>query len=351
MSKPSKRRQAKKKAREKSLRKRKATRHAPRTDTLPPDDPYLGERAMRRILLVHGEPFPDSPEAMEAVMASVAAKGEGIDNLALGRLEADPIEKAQELAFQALSLDLSGPSNRADRLAEEALALDPDCSDARLLLTVYQDDSDGPLEEEVYRELQALRARSRQRLEAQYGADFWEHLPEILRRPHHRLLAALLDEANRLIRRDDAMDLALEAARLGPSSAMDPYGTLSWLLAGGHGDEAEELMERFEDGIEADRLDDGMFPDFLWWRSWSAFQAGNLEEAQELAFLAEEYFQDSALFLFVETKEEDQVLLDSPFFSDNLDRFGNLLDAMMEPDPHPFKDAGRVWFAMDEVGE
>ena len=110
-------------------------------------------------------------------------------------------------------------------------------------------------------------------------------------------------------------------------------------------------MERFEEEIEADRLDDGMFPDFLWWRSWSAFQAGNLEEAQEMAFLADEYFQDSALFLFVETKEEDQVLLDSPYFSDNLDRFGSLLDAMMEPDPHPFKDAGRVWFVMDEAQE
>ena len=351
MSKPNKRRQAKKKAREKSLRKRKATRRAPRADTLPQDDPYLGERAMRRVFLMHGSPFPDSPEAMEAVMASVVAKGEGIDNLAMGRLEADPIEKAQELAFQALSLDLSGPSNRADRLAEEALALDPDCSDARLYLTVYQGDSEGSLDEEVYQELQALRARSRQRLEAQYGADFWERLPEVLLRPHHRLLAALMDEANRLIRRDDALDLALEAARLGPSSATDPFLTLSWLLAGGHREEAEELMARFEDGLQADRLDDGMFPDFLWWRSWSAFQDDDLEAAQKLAYMAEEYFPGSALLLLAETKEEDELLMGSPEFSDNLDFFGLLMDVMMEPHPHPFREAGRVWFAMDEVGE
>jgi len=351
MSKPNKRKQAKKKAREKSLRKRKAAQSTSGGSRPPEQDPYLGERAMRRIFLMDGNLFPDSPESMDAVMAKVLASGDSIDDLALGRIESDPIEKAQVLAFQALSLHRKGATDSADRIAEEALALDPDCSDARLILTVFSGDPDGWLDEEVYQDLQGLRTRSFQRLVAQHGENFWERVPEVFLRPHHRLLAALLDEAAKTVRRDDAIELALEAARLGPSSAMDGFGTLSWLLAGSHRDQAEELMERFEEGMPDHRLEEGMYPDFLWWRSWSAFQAGNLEEAQEFAYQAEEYFPDSPLFLFVETKEEDQLLLKSPDFDFNIELFGSLMDALMEPHPHPFKKAGRVWFEMDEVEE
>lgn len=346
MSKPNKRRQAKKKARSESLRKRKAVSVASKSRTIPLEDPFLTERMMRRIVLLGGGTLPDTSEGLDASLGAAMQSGRSIDDLGLEQVESDPVEMAQELALQGMAWELEGDWARADRLFLNALKLDPDCVDARVAIAISPLFEDQPLPDSDYNDLLALRARHLERLTAKHGGRFWESMPEILLRPRHRLLTALMESSRICNRHQQWTDLALEVSQLGPSGAMNLRPTLTGLLLGGYFREADELIDFVVKGPSASRAKDGVLPEFLWWHSWSAFLAGDSQKAKELAFAAEKAFPDSSLAILVETKEDDDRLFASAYFDENTELFADLMDAFIID--NPFRTAARQWFGMEQ---
>lgn len=346
MSKPNKRRQAKKKSREESVRKRKASGSVQANRKIPLADPFLSERMMRRVFLLgNSTPIADKEE-MESLMAQAMATTRNIDELAQDKVESDPAEMAQELAFQAMAWEANGEFAKAIRLADQALRLDPECLDAVQIHATSQFDPLDGFSDLARRSMQELRAKTQQKLTARYGDPLAEKAPEVVLRPYHRFLAFLLQEAPRTRRRDDAIDLALEIARLGPNGGMDIRSTMSWLLAGGHRTEADDLLDFMESKVSAHRKEDGTVPHLRWWRSWSAFQAGDLDRSRDLAQAAETAFPESALLIFAASVKDDQLLDTSPYFEENFEHFRSLMDAIEEPDP--FHDHVREWLGMGD---
>lgn len=346
MSKPNKRRQAKKNARAESLRKRKALSVTPKRPAIPLEDPFLTERMMRRIALLEGGTLPDTSEGLDASLGAAMQSGRSIDDLGLEQVESDPVEMAQELALQGLAWELEGDWARADRLFLNALKLDPDCVDARIAKSLAPLFEDQPLPDSDYNDLLALRARHMERLKAKHGERFWESTAEVLLRPHHRLLAALMESSRICNRHQQWADLALEVSLLGPSKAMMLRPTLTGLLLGGHFRGADELIDFVVKGPSAYRAKDGVLPEFLWWHSWSAFLAGDSQKAKELAFAAEKAFPDSSLAILVETKEDDDRLFASAYYDENTEMFADLMDAFIID--NPFHAAARQWFGMEQ---
>lgn len=346
MSKPNKRRQAKKKARSESLRKRKAVSVASKSRTIPLEDPFLSERMMRRIALLEGGTLPDTSEGLDASLGAAMQSGRSINDLGLEQVESDPVEMAQELALQGMACELEGDWARADRLFLNALKLDPDCVDARVARSLAPLLEGELLEQADYEDLLALRVRHMERLKTKHGERFWESTAEVLLRPHHRLLAALMDASRTPNRFEMWADLALEVSLLGPSKSMMLRPTLTGLLLGGHFREADELIDFVVKGPSAYRAKDGVLPEFLWWHSWSAFLAGDSQKAKELAFAAEKAFPDSSLAILVETKEDDDRLFASAYYDENTEMFADLMDAFIID--NPFHAAARQWFGMEQ---
>jgi len=327
MSKPNKRKQAKQKARAESLRKKKAAPKAsPKT---PLEDNYLTERAMRRALLLReGVPFASEAEA-DAFLAQALGEDLAIDELALEQVEADPVEMAQELAFQALAWEETedeGLEKKILRLSNQALELDPLCLDALTARLRVNAKLEIDLEEAAFVELLAMRAPFLERLTAKWGDDR-SKIPEVSLRPYQRFLGTLLMEGPPLDRNQDCIELALESWKLGPNSGMTFLAVLTWLLAGQHVEDAKALLKILstDEGVPADELDL-----FHWWQCWLAFQESDLAQARSLFALAVEAFPESDLYLFTTAESDPDLELDPVLFEENHATFGPLLEALVE---------------------
>lgn len=340
MSKPNKRRQAKQKARAESLRKRTPPATARR---VPEDDPFLTERLFRRIALLQEAAPAESPVELEEILQRVLSETPEIESIAIDQVKADPLEMAQEIAFQALAWTHAEEVDKGIRLARRALDLDPDNPDANALLAdpgPYMRSEDAALES-----LLEVRAITRQRLEARHGTPLPGAAQEAMLRPYHRLLALLLHQAPLHGRHELAQELALEIAKLGMNIAMDAASTMGWLLAGRNRAEAEAIMDRLEQGPEDAPLATDSVAHLRWWRSWSAFQAGDTVRAQRLAELAAQDYPDSGLFLFAYTEDERSGVDDSPHFDEFTENFLPLLDPIHRDED--YCTAARGWLGLD----
>lgn len=326
MSKPNKRRQAKQKARSESLRKRKAA--PPPASKTPRDDNYLTERALRRALLLNGGlPF-ENEDAADAFLHKALGETLGIEDLALDIVEADPAEKAQEIAFQALAWEEVEDGDHAAkvrRLAAKAIEVDPLCVDGwtAQLRTMENED---PLSEQQAIELFAVRAGYKSRLSAKWGSDL-SKAPEIVLRPYQRFLGTILLEAPAAGKTDDCVEVALESWNLGPNEGTSYLAVMTWLMAGKRTTEARALLTTIasDDGTPAEEIDL-----FLWWRCWLAHQEKDLETANALYAKALEAFPESDLYLFTNEESEPDLELDPEIFEDNHAMFGPLLEAVAQ---------------------
>lgn len=324
MSKPNKRRQAKQKARAESIRKRKAA--PPPAAKTPREDNYLTERALRRALLLNGGVPFENEEAADAFLHKALGETLGVEDLALDILDADPVEKAQEIGFQALAWEEVEDGDhvaKVRRLAAKALEIDPLCVDActARLRTI---ESEEPLSEQEAIELLAVRAGFRERLRTKWGSDL-SKAPEIVLRPYQRFLGTLLLELPSAGMTAECVEVARESWDLGPNEGTMYLAVLTWLLAGRNASVARALFDSIasEEGTPAGQIDL-----FLWWRCWLAHQEKDLDAANALFAQALEAFPESDLYLFTDEETEPDLELDPEIFEDNHEMFGPLREAI-----------------------
>ncbi len=104
---------------------------APAAEKMPEfNHPYAAERHLREMqALLEGGGFEDLEQA-KLRMAELAREGR-LNEAADARMAGDPRWRAQELAYEAMESD---SFEEAVRLVDEALELDPDCTDAQRLM-------------------------------------------------------------------------------------------------------------------------------------------------------------------------------------------------------------------------
>ncbi|MEN9353249.1 MAG: hypothetical protein RL318_574 [Fibrobacterota bacterium] len=269
MSKPSAKKNQKKKDRAKKVQAAK-NRPEPGIGAKPRHDPYLEERALRQVFRERkDEPFADPAELTTLLLLAKAAPAP-MDSL-------DPVEQAQELAFQGLAW-LADNHRKAPEKAtpffRRALDLDPDCADAHVgLLYLAGLDHGSSLAPAAARiHLETLLANSRRRLGLPESGEAPEELPpEVLLRPHLRLLDAAILQAEECELLELCPQWSREILRLDDECEQaDATRVLTWLLFGNFQEEAAHLFDQFQ-------LED---PTLFWWRSWSAFLSQDFESAK-----------------------------------------------------------------------
>jgi tetratricopeptide (TPR) repeat protein len=161
----------------------------------------------------------------------------------------DPKERAQELAYDAMDAD---SPTEAQRLAGEALELDPDNVDA--LLTRLQ--HSGKDDEERVSELRAIIAAGERSLGARFIAENKGHFWGILEtRPYMRARAHLAEILLFLNRHDEAIAEYEGILELNPNDNQGVRESLLGLyLLAGRLEAAHNLVDQFEDDIAAGML-------------------------------------------------------------------------------------------------
>jgi tetratricopeptide (TPR) repeat protein len=128
---PRKAKQRRDRIRREKHAERATARPEPEFESIPPlRRPFAAERSMREIgSLLEGQEFGSTEELNER-LAKLTADGQ-ISEMANAWNRDDPKWRAQELAYDALEAD---DPLEALRLVNEALELDPDCTDAERLM-------------------------------------------------------------------------------------------------------------------------------------------------------------------------------------------------------------------------
>lgn len=193
--------------------------------------------------------FTDRP--MEEILAELPDGGPG--------------EKAQELAYQAME---EPDSDRAFELARQALAIDPDCLDAAMLVAANEAES---LEELVQR-IRAIIERAEGVMGEDYLNESRGHFWSIAEtRPYMRALSFQADRLKDLAWIDEEIETYEKMLDLNPNDnqgVRDPL--LGLYLETGRLDDARRLLEFYADADSAV---------FLWGRVLERFLSGDLKGA------------------------------------------------------------------------
>lgn len=222
------RRQEKKRQREKRLTlARNLRRNEPTFEPYEPgvDAPFALERRERRMMLL-AAPFADASEDVLRDFLAGLAEHPWFE-LAVDEVEASPAERAQELAYCAL--ETPDPDEALD-LAEEALELDPDNTDARFVVAssfrheMSDDDWLKQLYDAVEVATQTLGGAASVRAEEGQLGRF------IFARPYFRARAHLARELVRRERDDEALVEFEDLVRLDPDDLLAAREPLLGLL-------------------------------------------------------------------------------------------------------------------------
>lgn len=170
---------------------------------------FASERVNRVIRrLMEGKDFKTIDEMNEFLDQHV--NGRSGEKIGAG-LESDPIEQAQNLAFDAWECD---SQKKALKLARQALELDPECTDA-LRLQAYET-ADSP--EDALARFQDIAERAAQRLGSDYFgeklAPFWGAIET---RPYMRARVDVLTYLRLLARNEEAIRECEDLIRLNPN--------------------------------------------------------------------------------------------------------------------------------------
>lgn len=156
-----------------------------------------------------------------------------------------PLEKAQELVYQALEVE----GTRRTRLARNALEVSPDCADAYVILAEEADD----LEEAMRLYEQGVRAGERALGPEWFGnevGNFWGPLET---RPYMRARQGLVETLWEFEDTERAIEHAQDMLRLNPNDNQGMrYMLVELLLEAGRDDEVEKLLDEYdeEEGTE-----------------------------------------------------------------------------------------------------
>jgi len=190
--------------------------------------------------------------------------GQDLDAM-VNSLEDDPIEEAQELAFQAMEAE--GP-REALALAQQALALDPDCVDA---LSVAAGMTARSLKEVIPKMQQAVEAGERA-----LGEDFFEenrgHFWGITEtRPYMRARVALAQLLQRIGHTDEAVRHYEGMLELNPGDNQGVRDTLlGCYLVMDDLEGAQRLLQQYKDDFSAV---------FIWGEVLQRFLGGEIKKA------------------------------------------------------------------------
>ncbi|HET8548023.1 MAG TPA: tetratricopeptide repeat protein [Bryobacteraceae bacterium] len=228
--------------------------------------PFAAERAMREIqTLLAGQKF-DSIDEINERLAELTAGGR-LTELAQSWNRDDPKWRAQELAYDALETD---DYVEALRLIDEALKLDPDCTDAqRLMVSILPMQPDNRL---------ALMREVVDKAERNLGPSFFDkhkgHFwSEIATRPYMRAkqhLAELLIETDKL---DEAIATLERVLELNPHDNQGVrYSLLALYLATGNLGSAGRVLAHHSQEERHSGI-------FAWARVLERWLAGKVREA------------------------------------------------------------------------
>ncbi|HLC40728.1 MAG TPA: hypothetical protein VJO34_03765 [Methylomirabilota bacterium] len=155
-----------------------------------------------------------------------------------------PIEKAQELIYQALE----ARGRRRIQLARKALEVSPDCADAYVVLAEQAGDLERARDLYAQGVAAGERALGTQPFEEEAG-HFWGLIST---RPYMRARLGLAQCLELLGQVSDAIDHYQELLRLNPNDNQGVRDALlPALLAAGRDSEAGELLRRYEDDASA----------------------------------------------------------------------------------------------------
>ncbi|MFB3827373.1 MAG: tetratricopeptide repeat protein [Bryobacteraceae bacterium] len=229
--------------------------------------PFAAERAMRGIhALMKGQQFENAGQ-INAKLAELAGEGR-VSEMAAAWKQDDPKWRAQELAYDALETD---DLVEALSLINEALQLDPDCTDAQRLMVSLVPAS---LDNKIH-----LMREVVEKAEANLGEEFFrENLGHfwgtISTRPYMRAkqhLGELLVESGDFEAGAEVFRRMLE---LNPGDNQGiRYELLALYLALRQPQKAGELMSCYPD-------EDKTFCTFAWGRVMARWQAGETREAE-----------------------------------------------------------------------
>jgi tetratricopeptide (TPR) repeat protein len=231
-----------------------------------PEHPFAAERALREMqALLEGQHFESIDEA-NARLAEITSGGR-LSQLAGAWKRDDPKWRAQELAYDALETDSLG---EALRLVNEALKLDPDCTDAqRLMVSVLPASPENKT---------SLMREVVEKAERNLGeAFFQEHMGHfwgtMSTRPYMRAkqhLGELLVETGRLTEAAAVFERLLE---LNPTDNQGMrYSLLTLYLASQQAEKAGHLMSRYPG-------EEKVLASFAWARVLERWLSGKLDEA------------------------------------------------------------------------
>ena len=205
-----------------------------------PESPFLIERLMRHALLEEEAVYASEAEFRDAVAAQI---DDAMVQRRLDRLQSDPHEQAQELAYQAYEAE---DAEQALALAEQALALDDHCVDALCVRAFLACEDPGELIGELEHAATTGEKRLGEEFFAEYMGDFW---PMVEARPYLRTLKQLAEVLWSVGRRFDAIAVYENLMDLDPADHMGNAALLlGYYLAMGEVQRSWDLLEEVDDG-------------------------------------------------------------------------------------------------------
>jgi tetratricopeptide (TPR) repeat protein len=209
-----------------------------------PESPFLVERFLREARRGMENPEIASEEEFRQNMSSLL--DEGLRDKRLASLADDPLELAQELAFEAYE---AGDEEEALVLADKALALDPECVDALTIRAFVASEDAGELIAALEHAATCGETRLGEEFFAEFMGDFW---PMVEARPYLRTIKQLAEVLWNVGRRFDAIAHYENLLDLDPSDHMgNSTLLLGYYLDMGEVQRAWDLLEEYDDEIGA----------------------------------------------------------------------------------------------------
>jgi tetratricopeptide (TPR) repeat protein len=211
------------------------------THVAPSAMPRVAERESVRIArLFEGRSF----ESLEAVNAELTRMNQEGDRVESPARDLTPLERAQELAYDAMEAH----GRLRIKRARQALALSANCADAWVLLAEEASTPEAAIERYERAVLAGAAAIGAERFATLRG-EFWGHLET---RPYMRARLGLAQALRDLGRDDEAVAQYRALLELNPGDNQGVrYLLLATLLQRGMNDEAGALLSEHEDDLQA----------------------------------------------------------------------------------------------------
>lgn len=209
-----------------------------------PESPFLLERLMREARRsMESEDFTSEDDFRDNVEQFIE---DGLADRRVKSLKDDPVELAQELAFEAYEAETE---EQALELVERALQLDADCEDALTIKAFITCEDAGELIVALEHAATCGEKRLGEEFFAEFMGDFW---PMVEARPYMRTIKQLAEVLWNVGRRLDAVAHYENLLDLDPADHMgNSTILLGYYMAMGEIQRSWDLLEEYDDEVSA----------------------------------------------------------------------------------------------------